>query len=239
MHEPVVWSQDQCPTSPRFGDVYRSHAGGWQQARTVFVGGCHLPQRWQDAEHFTILETGFGLGLNFLATWAAWLVDTRRCAQLHYVAVEAYPVSADDVVHSATVLGDAHAAPQLVEMATELASHWRGLAPGIQHCDLAQGAILLTLAIGDVLPMLQQLECRADAVYLDGFSPAKNPHMWSDETLRAVAAHCDVGTTLASYSVAGSVRAGLRQAGFAVRRRPGVPPKWHRLEATYNGAATP
>jgi len=239
MHEPVEWSQDQCPTSPRFGDVYRSRAGGWQQAQTVFLGGCHLPQRWQSTEHFTILETGFGLGLNFLATWSAWLADPRRCTQLHYVAVEAYPVSAADVVHSAEALSGAQSMPPLVDLAQELALHWQVLRPGIQQFNLAQGAIRLTLAIGDVLPMLQQLGCRADAVYLDGFNPAKNPEMWSDETLRAVAAHCDMGTTLASFSVASSVRSGLRQAGFSVRRKPGVAPKWHRLEASYTGVVVP
>ncbi|WP_342619885.1 tRNA (5-methylaminomethyl-2-thiouridine)(34)-methyltransferase MnmD [Rhodoferax sp. GW822-FHT02A01] len=239
MHEPVEWSEDQCPTSPRFGDVYRSRVGGWQQAQTVFVGGCHLPQRWQNTEHFTILETGFGLGLNFLATWATWLADARRCARLHYVAVEAYPVSAADVVRSAQALSDTQAISPLVDLARELALHWQTLRPGMQQFSLAQGAILLTLAIGDVLPMLQQLDCRADAVYLDGFSPARNPQMWSDETLRAVAARCIAGTTLASFSVASSVRSGLRQAGFSVRRKPGVAPKWHRLEASYNGLTAP
>lgn len=233
MHEPVEWSQDQCPTSPRFGDVYRSRAGGWQQAQTVFVGGCHLPLQWQGADTFTILETGFGLGLNFLATWAAWQADPQRCRQLHYVAVEAYPVSAQDVLRSAFAVADTHATTHLTELATALAAQWHGLTPGIHHRSLAQGAITLTLAIGDVLPMLQQLDCRADAVYLDGFNPARNPQMWSLETLGAVAALCQPGATLASFTVAGEVRTRLRQLGFEVRRKPGVPPKWHRLEAVY------
>lgn len=236
MHEPVEWSQDQCPTSPRFGDVYRSRAGGWQQAQTVFVGGCHLPQRWADAPDFTILETGFGLGLNFLATWSAWQADPRRCTRLHYVAVEAYPVSAEDVLRSALAVAGTPTTTHLAQLANALAEQWHGLTPGVHQRSLDQGAVALTLAIGDVQPMLRQLDCSADAVYLDGFSPARNPQMWSQETLDAVAALCHPGTRLASFTVAGSVRAGLRQAGFDVQRKPGVPPKWHRLEAVYRPA---
>lgn len=81
--------------------------------------------------------------------------------------------------------------------------------------------------------MLQQLDCVADAGYLDGFSPAKNPEMWSQPTLEAVAAHCRPSSVLASYSVAASVRKVLASAGFLVKRCPGVLPKWQRLEALF------
>ncbi len=231
MHEPVLWSDDNSPHSPRFGDVYRSRAGGLVQAQTVFVGGCQLPQRWRGAPRFCLLETGFGLGLNFLATWAAWQADTGRCASLHYVAIEAYPVPAADLLRSAQALVPAE--PALIAHAGVLAQAWHALRPGLQDFYFADGALRLTLAIGPVLAMLQQLDCVADAVYLDGFNPAKNPEMWSQPTLDAVAAHCRPGSVLASYSVAAPVRAALKHAGFSVRRRPGVPPKWQRLEANW------
>jgi tRNA 5-methylaminomethyl-2-thiouridine biosynthesis bifunctional protein len=44
-----------------------------------------LPQRWAGRRHFVILETGFGLGHNFLATWAAWRDDPQRCEDLWFV----------------------------------------------------------------------------------------------------------------------------------------------------------
>jgi tRNA 5-methylaminomethyl-2-thiouridine biosynthesis bifunctional protein len=122
-------------------------------------------------------------------------------------------------------------------LAAQLAQAWSGLRPGLQHFDFAGGALRLSLAIGQVLPMLQQLDGVADAVYLDGFNPAENPEMWSQATLDAVAAHCRPGSVLASYSVAAPVRRALSGAGFAVRRRPGVPPKWQRLEALFAPAA--
>ena len=231
MHETVIWSDGNCPRSSRFDDVYRSRNGGLMQAQTVYLGGCHLPRRWRDLPQFCILETGFGLGLNFLTTWNTWQTDPQRCARLHYVAIEAYPVSATNLLRSAEVLDPPN--PALVALASELARAWSGLRPGLQHFEFANGAVCLTLAIGDVLPMLQLLTCVADAVYLDGFSPAKNPQMWSQATLQAVAAHCRPGSVLASYSVATSVRNVLSAAGFLVARCPGVAPKWQRLEALF------
>ena len=87
----IEWREGQ-PFSPRFGDVYRSHAGAWAQACGVYLRGSGLPEGWQgQGSEFVLLENGFGLGLNFLATWAAWRADPQRCACLHYVGIEAYP----------------------------------------------------------------------------------------------------------------------------------------------------
>ena len=101
MSEPVVWLRDGSPHSPRFNDRYRSRSGGVAQAACVFLAGCGLPQRWRGKAEFTVLETGFGLGMNFLTTWAAWEADAQRCDGLHFVSVEAYPVAAADIVRSA------------------------------------------------------------------------------------------------------------------------------------------
>jgi tRNA 5-methylaminomethyl-2-thiouridine biosynthesis bifunctional protein len=192
-----------------------------------------LPQRWSGVEQFVILETGFGLGLNFLTTWSAWQSDPQRCSRLHYIAIEAYPVSTADLVRSTQAVCLANQG--LLDLATNLSQAWSRLQPGLQQFEFASGAVCLTLAIGQVLPMLQLLDCTADAVYLDGFSPVKNPEMWSQTTLGAVAGHCKSGSVLASYSVSASVRRALSNAGFKVWRRPGVPPKWQRLEAQFTG----
>ena len=236
--EPVLWLADGSPHSERFNDRYRSRTGGLAQALTVFVAGCGLPQRWRERDEFTVLETGFGLGLNFLATWAAWEADAQRCERLHFVSVEAYPAAAADILRNAQVPELPGAAePQLVArlpaLALELAQAWQALQPGAQQLQFAGGRVCLTLAFGQVQPMLDGLDCVADAVYLDGFSPALDPEMWSHATLQAIARHCRTGTTLASYSVALGVRESLRQLGFSVCKRPGLPPKRHRLEALF------
>jgi tRNA 5-methylaminomethyl-2-thiouridine biosynthesis bifunctional protein len=116
-------------------------------------------------------------------------------------------------------------------LAQEFASARKTLSPGVHHFCFAQGRVSLTLAIGDVCQMLPGFECRADAVFLDGFSPSVNPEMWSASVLQAVTLHCQPGTRLATYTVARSVRDGLKQLGFSVTKCQGLPPKRDRLEA--------
>jgi len=238
MSELVVWMDDGSPHSPRFNDRYRSRTGGLAQACTVFLAGCDLPQRWCGRTQFTVLETGFGLGLNFLTTWAVWEPDTQRCNSLNFVSVEAYPVSASDILRNVHAHDSAsEQTPALLErvqvLAQELVKAWQNLSPGIHQLHFAGGRVNLTLAVGDVLPMLKSLDHVADAVYLDGFSPNLNPEMWSASTLQEIANHCRAGTTLASYCVALHVREALKQYGFGVKKCPGLPPKRHRLEAIF------
>jgi len=250
MSEPVVWLADGSPHSPRFNDRYRTSSGGLAQAFTVFLAGCGLPEGWRGNSRFTVLETGFGLGLNFLTTWAAWEADAQRCDCLRYAAIEGYPVAPAAIVRSAHSLSPPTPTRQVdvqrdcpgllarvPVLAQELAQVWHDVAPGIHRFAFADGRVQLTLAVGEACPMLERLlaevggTAAADAVYLDGFSPALNPEMWSAPTLKAVARHCHLGTRLATYSVAKSVREGLAQLGFRVEKCPGLPPKRQRLQA--------
>ncbi|RYG14929.1 MAG: FAD-dependent oxidoreductase [Burkholderiales bacterium] len=233
MSAAVEWLAGETPFSTRFGDVFRSDTGGLAQARLVFLQGCGLPERWRGEQQWRILETGFGLGLNFLATWQAWRSDAQRPRLLHYASIEAWPVAAGDLLRGLS------AWPELLPLAQELVGQWHGLLPGIHRLSFDGGRVLLTLCIGDVKPMLRDVRFEADSVYLDGFAPERNPDMWDAHTLQAVARCCRRGTTLASWCVAGDVKAGLRQCGFSVQRAPGLPPKWHRLTGEFNPAWEP
>ena len=86
-----AFDADGTPLSPEYGDVYHSDESGPGQSRHVFLGGNDLPARWAGSRVFTVLETGFGLGLNFLATWTAWRADSARPERLHFVSVEKHP----------------------------------------------------------------------------------------------------------------------------------------------------
>ncbi len=235
MPDPTVhWRDDGTPTSPRFGDIYRSAgAGGLAQARHVFLRGCGLlpegdaPAAWAGAARWAVLETGFGLGLNFLATWLAWRQDPARPAHLFYTAVEAFPPEPHDLVRSAAPF------PELAPLAAELAAQWHGLLPGVHRLPFDGERVQLTLAIGDVRPALAELGGAHDAIYLDGFSPARNPAMWSLHTLQAVARLARRGARAASWCVAGEVRDRLVTCGFEVERAPGLPPKRHALRACF------
>ncbi len=229
MPEPIDWLPDGTPYSPRFGDRYHSSANhGLDQARDAFLGGCGLPAAWGGQAQWRILETGFGFGLNFLVTWAAWRADPARPRVLHFVSTEAWPVSAADLLR---------AAPQDTELqplARQLAAQFQGLLPGVHRLSFEGGGVLLTLCIGDTQALLRQQTFTVDGVFLDGFSPQHNPGMWDLHTLKAVARCCRRGTRLATWSVARAVRDALTQCGFDVRKVPGVPPKRDNLQAVYN-----
>jgi tRNA 5-methylaminomethyl-2-thiouridine biosynthesis bifunctional protein len=225
--EPVDWSADGTPRSPRFGDIYHSASGALAQARHVFLAGCSLPQAWAGAAQWRILETGFGLGLNFLAAWRAWKDDPKRPRLLHFVSIEAWPVSANDVVRAV------RDEPSLQPLASELAARWWGLVPGLHRISFEDGQVLLTLCIGDVRERLQELDFEADAVFLDGFDPHRNGEMWELATLKAVTRSCRRGARLATWTVAGAVRRDLAQLGWSVGKIAGLPPKRECLQASF------
>ena len=234
----VLWRDDGTPTSPRFGDIYRhagvGGAGGLTQAREVFLHGCRLlpghdgsPAAWAGAARWAVLETGFGLGLNFLATWQAWAADPTRPGRLYYSAVEAFVPEPADLIRSAAPFPELHA------LAAELAAQWRGLLPGLHRIALVEGRVQLTLAVGEVRPMLAELSGAHDSLYLDGFSPEHNPEMWRLPTLKAASRLLRHGAHAATWCVAREVREHLTSCGFQVERVPGVPPKRHALHARY------
>lgn len=223
--EPIL-SPEGIPFSPRYGDVYHSTRGGLAQARHVFLGGNGLPARWDGQRQFVIVETGFGQGLNFLATWQAWRDDPRRCARLHFVSIEKHPFTREGLAQLyasafAADAGQAAPATDLAALGAQLRHAWPDPLPGIHRLAFEGGAVTLTLAFGDVDAMLPRLVVGADAFYLDGFAPARNADMWSDTVLRGLARLARTDATLATYTAAGFVRRGLQAAGFAVEKVPG------------------
>jgi tRNA 5-methylaminomethyl-2-thiouridine biosynthesis bifunctional protein len=233
MPEVVEWQPDGTPRSPRFQDIYRSSTGGLAQARHVFLHGCGLPGAWAGQAQWRILETGFGLGLNFLAAWRAWKDDPVRPRMLHYASCEAWPVAGTDLLRSAAPY------PELQPLAEQLSEQWFGLPPGVHRLVFEDGHVLLTLDLRDVKQALRERGFHADSVFLDGFDPEGNPAMWDLHTLKAVARHCRRGTGLATWTVAGEVRRDLAQCGFVLEKVPGLPPKRHCLKGVFEPAWQP
>jgi tRNA 5-methylaminomethyl-2-thiouridine biosynthesis bifunctional protein len=228
MAEPLVparlaFAADGTPFSEAFGDIYHSAQGGPRQSRHVFLEGNALPQRWGGRRTFTVLETGFGIGLNFLVTWDAWRADAARCERLHFVSVEKHPFARRD-------LEQLHARhPELAPLAAPLHAAWPLLVPAVHRLEFDGGRVVLTLALGDASRVLRELRLAADAVYLDGFDPRRNPELWSPELMRGVARACAPGATAATWSASGSVRAALGAVGFEVEKRPGFARKREML----------
>ena len=205
---------DGTPYSTVYQDVYHTAHGGLAQARHVFLAGNDLPTRWIGADDFVILETGFGLGLNFLATWQAWR-ESKANGRLHFVSAEKHPFRNDDLARLLAPY------PELASLCNELLRQWPPLTPGFHRLHFDDGKLTLTLMFGDARELLPQLATAVDAVFLDGFAPARNPELWSPALLKTITRLCKNQATLATWSVAGEVRRALKQAGWKLERRAG------------------
>jgi tRNA 5-methylaminomethyl-2-thiouridine biosynthesis bifunctional protein len=212
------------PYSAAFGDVYHSPQGGIAQARHVFLRGNSLPERWRGRRSFTILETGFGFGLSFLATLQAWREDAGRCERLHFVSIEKHPFEGSDLSLVLNRYGELKG--------DQLVARWPMLVPGMHRLEFEGGNVALTLFFGDIAEGLPQLSLAADAIYLDGFAPAKNPDMWEPRLLRHLGRLAAPGATLATWSVATSVREALEGAGFRVEKAGGFGTKKEMLRGS-------
>lgn len=201
------------PVSARFGEAYFSDRDGLAETSHVFLAGNDLPDRFRPG--FAIAELGFGTGLNALAAWSCW----RRAGipgDLAFTSFEAWPIAADDMARALAPW------PDLAPLAAQLIAEWRSGAR-----DIRLPGLRLRVVEGDARARVPAWTGLADAWFLDGFSPARNPEMWAPDLLEAVAAHTAPGGTCATYSAAGAMRAALVRAGFAVERVAGFGGKRH------------
>ena len=197
-------------------------------ARQVFLQGCGLPGAWADQQEWRVLETGFGLGLNFLVTWRAWKSDPQRPKLIHFVSTEACSVSAENL------LREAAKHPDLLPLAIQLCGQWHGLLPGFHRLVFEGGKVLLTLGIGDAKALLKEQTFEADSVYLNDFNPPHNPNLWDIHALKAVARCCRRGTRLVCLTALSSAVDNLTKAGFEVTQSPGIVPHVDFLQACFN-----
>ncbi len=233
------WTDDGQPLSTQFNDCYFSCEDGLAESSHVFINGNALEQRWQNfsANHFTIGETGFGTGLNFVAAWQLWqqtaALEPQR-PQLHFISCELHPPAIDDMRRAAALW------PTLTPLYNQLLDQYPVLTPGMHRLVFEQ--VTLTLLFGDACEMFAQLipehanfsrqhSNKVNAWFLDGFAPAKNPQLWQPELYHSLAALSADAATVATFSAAGDVRRGLQQAGFTVGKQPGFGRKRDMLTA--------
>ena len=207
------WRDGIIPVSRRFDDPYFSLHDGLAETHHVFLAGNGLPERLHDGFH--IAELGFGTGLNMLATLAVW-AGTGRAGRLRYTSFEAYPLPAEDISRALQAFLQMHA------IARPFLEAW---AAGARQ--MALPGLDLTVIEGDARQTLPLWTGKADAWFLDGFSPAKNPELWSPDLMAQVHAHTAPGGSFATYTAAGHVRRALAEAGFVVARLPGHGRKRH------------
>ena len=215
-HQPdkIEWRAN-VPFSTQFNDLYYSADNGLAETQHVFLSGNNLPERFSTG--FQIAELGFGTGLNLLVALAAWRKSGVK-GVLYFTSFEAFPLTPEQMII-------AHQAfPELKEIATELASLWGNT---ITLPDLK-----FDLILGDARDTLPAWLKKADAWFLDGFSPAKNPELWEPTLMADVALHTKSGGSCATYTAAGFVRRSLQKAGFSITRTPGFGRKRHMTQGT-------
>jgi tRNA 5-methylaminomethyl-2-thiouridine biosynthesis bifunctional protein len=232
-HADLTWSEDGAPRSARFGDVYFSKDDGLAESRAVFLQGCGLPGGWAGRRQFTVAELGFGTGLNIIALLDLWRREGPADGRLNIFSIEAFPLTAEEAARALA------AWPEVADIAAALIAAWPAGTPGFHRIDLPAFRATIDLAVGDAAWALAEWRGAADAWFLDGFSPALNPGMWSDAVMDGIAARSAPGARVATFTVAGAVRRGLSERGFQVDKRPGHGRKRERLEARLPQVETP
>ncbi len=219
--------QGNIPFSTEFNDIYFSSEGGLEESRCVFLAGNGLPERWRHLTHFTIAETGFGTGLNFLVTLQDWAMSAPEDARLSFISVEKSPLSRGDLERALT------AWPQLRSFSDALLEVYPERVAGFHRCSFLGGRVTLALIFADVIQAFSALpDNLVNAWYLDGFAPSRNPSMWSLPLFSQLARLSAPQATFSTYTAAGSVRRGLASVGFGVEKKQGFAGKRERLQGT-------
>lgn len=222
----LKWDEQGRLVSEQFGDIYFDQADGLAESRYVFLDGNDLPNRWtniQPAQPFVIAETGFGTGLNFLATWKAW--QENDCAgRLIYHGIEKFPIDREALKEILSHW------PELQSVSDEFLTQYHLTNKSTYDLNWPEQKVTLHLYIGDVNELSTNLQIRADAWYLDGFAPTQNPDMWTESLFKNIARCTKTDGTLATFSAAGPVKTALRETGFFIKRRRGFGKKWHMIQ---------
>ncbi|MDX1634270.1 MAG: bifunctional tRNA (5-methylaminomethyl-2-thiouridine)(34)-methyltransferase MnmD/FAD-dependent 5-carboxymethylaminomethyl-2-thiouridine(34) oxidoreductase MnmC [Marinobacter sp.] len=226
----IDWQSGQ-PVSARYGDVYFSRDDGLAESRYVFLAQNRLAERFARlgiGEAFVVAETGFGTGLNFLATWQLWRDSAApEGATLHFVSMERHPLTPNDLARAIALW------PELAPLGEALLAQYPALTEGLHRLTLDGGRVRLSLYFGDALAALSDLRFTADAWFLDGFAPARNPDLWAEQITSAIARHSHEGTTLATFTSVGRVRRALADVGFVMSKSPGYGRKREMLTGVF------
>ena len=213
---PISWIDNRIPVSCKFNDSYYSIYGGLEETNFVFLSGNNLPGRFNDGFH--IAELGFGTGLNMLVSIEAFYKANIK-GTLYYTSFEKYPLEKSQAERALKIF------PTLNK--NFLLDQWSQ-----KTFSVVSDRIIGTVIIGDARKTVEQWSGKADAWFLDGFSPSKNPELWEPNLLKNVAIKTKKNGTFATYTAAGAVRRNLSNSGFLVEKVTGFGRKRHMCKGT-------
>lgn len=222
----IKWDSQGTPYSVVFDDMYFCAVNGYEDALYIFCGGNRLEERFKGLDPtvkgvFTIVETGFGTGLIFCVAWKLWNELAPASWILNFLSIEKYPLSFLELERALSVW------TMVKPQADALVANYKVTSDKVGSFNLDQGQVRLTIVFDDIIPGLERIDRegtaspKADALFLDGFSPRKNPEMWTENVFAGLALLSGKGTTLATFTVAGWVRRGLESQGFRTQKVTG------------------
>ncbi len=240
IYAPITWDEQGLPHSVVFDDKYFCAENGYEEMVHVSCEGNLLKEKFSRLDPsvkgvFTIIETGFGTGLNFCCAWGLWDSVAPKTWTLRFISIELYPIAQEDLVRALSRW------PAVEVPAGKLAQQYKPLPEGMTDVYFDGGRVHLTLVFDDVVAALHTIKNQglvpqgADAWFLNGFAPSKNPKMWSPEVFAAMAPLSKLNTSLSTFTAAGFVRRGLEEHGFSVMKIKGYGGKKHMLAGVYRG----
>ena len=217
--------------SEEFDDLYSSAKGAVAECNHVFIKGNNLNERFENLgenSKFYIGEIGFGIGINFLTTCKSWLNHTKQNQVLEFYSFDKYLFRLSDFKKLNV------SCPDLKEYISELERNYPRNIQGAQKISLFGGRIILNLIIGEIDNTQEYIKLmdKVDAWYLDGFSPSKNPDLWSIKLFKCIHKSCHENTTFSTYTSSGLVKNNLTESGFNHSRAMGFSDKRHMLKGT-------
>ena len=227
-HAVLDWAETG-PVAVDAGDVYFSAEDGLAETRSVFLQAAGFPERFNTTRPTIVGELGFGTGLNFLALWDLFAKTAPEHARLHFVSVEGFPLRKSDAERALSAF------PELQTLSAQLTDVWPSPHKGAHRRVFDNGRVMLTVFHDLAETALPNMAFEADAWFLDGFAPAKNPNMWATDLFSELARLSAKDAPAVTFTVAGAVRRGLATAGFNVEKKPGFGRKRERLEAIFTG----
>lgn len=215
------------PRSDQFDDIYFSAENGLEETAYVFLQGNDLPAAWDSKEHFVIGETGFGTGLNFFSVWKLFEEMAEPDQRLDFISVEKYPLTPKEIKKALEPWQDF-----LGKRVDFFLKQYPIRVAGFHRIQVTS-QITLTLIFDDINEAFPEINAGVDCWFLDGFTPAKNPDMWSETVFQQMARLSKNGATYATFTAAGDVRRGLEAAGFSVQKQKGFGHKRDMIAGVY------
>ena len=203
---------------PDWDENYHSTHGAIQEAKHVFIkNGLDL---FQNQDSISILEIGFGTGLNAFITF----LETLNKEKVNYVGVEAYPISTEEIAQ--------------MNYVTELqATQYQAVFDKMHSCDWeSQQNITDNFILTKRKQFFQDIEDKEqyDLIYFDAFGFPLQPELWSEVIFKKMYDALLPKGTLVTYACRSSIKNAMLSVGFSIEKLPGAPGKREMLRATKN-----